>query len=229
MPKATIFIILIICMAWSTCHKSNVAHSPIQREIARGSTEADAALLQPDVKSAIRSVDFANFTYVLSAARPNEAETFTLRGGKATTHRTSEEVKLSYLAYGDVTSDGVEEAFIVLGLNSRGTVVTCLIYIYALKSGNPNLLWSFQSGDRGAGGLRQITAENGNLLLELYGKDKVIGSNLYGLETGVCCPKEYTRTIYQWQKKEFVLQGMTILPNDQLGAPVLMPRYVSLN
>ena len=75
-----------------------------------------------------------------------------------------------------------------------------------LRKGNPQLLWAFETGDRADGGLKRVFAENGELLVELHGKDKIIGRNLYeddGADTGDCCPAHFTRTRYTWSRNRF--------------------------
>ena len=78
------------------------------------------------------------------------------------------------------------------------------------------MLWAFETGDRADGGYKNVFAENGQLVVELYGKDKIIGTNLYkddGTKNGACCPSYFTRTRYEWVKNRFRQQGMSeVLP-----------------
>lgn len=41
------------------------------------------------------------------------------------------------------------------------------------------MIWDFDTGGRADGGLRQVYAEDGQLVIELYGKDRVVS----GLES----------------------------------------------
>lgn len=140
-------------------------------------------------------------------------------------------VSLPYLSYGDVTGDEAEEAMVVFFENVKGTAIPYYVYVYTLKKGSPKLLWSFETGDRADGGLRQAYAENGELVIELYGNGKVIGGDLYaedGTTGGDCCPTHFTRARYQWQGNRFQQKGKEeILSNPVGGAPVVMPRYDS--
>jgi hypothetical protein len=182
----------------------------------------------PSPNSPIRSIDFANFTYPANPGSSDGTNNFTLQHGRYNGNDGQANVNLAYLAYGDVTGDGVEEAIVVLGISVRGTATPHIAYIYVLQNNGTKLLWSFQTGDRGAGGLRQVYAENGALVIELYGESKVIGRNLYGQEVGVCCPRVFTRARYQWQGNSFRQQGgEETLPNPESGASVVMPRYGS--
>lgn len=110
-------------------------------------------------------------------------------------------VVIVHVDYGDVTGDGVEEAFVVLYAELGGNAASQDVFIYAWRREHPELLWKFATGDRADGGLRQIYAHGGRLVIELYGVGTIIGRELYGtnpVEVGSCCPKNYTRTKYKW-------------------------------
>ena len=114
------------------------------------------------------------------------------------------------IEYGDVTGDGQEEAMVVLYAERGGTESSNDVFVYTLKNGKPVVLWKFASGDRADGGLRKIYAEDGQLVIELAGKNKIIGGDLYaddGTSTGACCPTVFTRTKYQWVGGRFRRRG----------------------
>lgn len=151
----------------------------------------------------IHSVDFANFTYPWTTDRidrTNPKKTFTLRNGElpATRNRRGliDEmgVFLQNVKYGDVTGDGVEEAIISLSIQTGGSAIPGIIYIYTLQKGRPVLLWSRSTGDRADGGSRNVYAENGRLVVEL---NSSVGSR------GDCCPTQFTRTRYEWRGGRF--------------------------
>jgi hypothetical protein len=172
--------------------------------------------------SAIRSVDFANFTYPVEDV-VGGMKSITLHQGRYEGDNHRDPINLAYRAYCDVTGDGMEEAIIVLEVSVKGTAIPHIAYIYGLRNDNPQLLWTFETGDRGDGGLRQIGAENGELIIELYGKDKLIGKDLYGGEGGACCPKFFTRARYEWLGDHFQQKGTEeTLPNpENHGSPVM--------
>jgi hypothetical protein len=119
-------------------------------------------------------------------------------------------LKLGSIEYGDVTGDGNEEAIIDLGWITGGSAIPDLVYIYSLKDSRPKLLFTFQTGDRADGGYRHVYAENGGLVIELEGKDKIIGKDLYvdnGTKNGLCCPTFFTRTRYEWTGTRFLPRG----------------------
>lgn len=169
----------------------------------------------------IRKVDFTNFTY------PSEFVGY--RGGFKVTNgerppnkRTDTGIpldiwlKLGDVSYGDVTGDGVEEAIVDLGWITGGSAIPDLIYVFGLNGNDLKLLWAFETGDRADGGYRDVFVEDGQLVVELLGKNKIIGKNLYagdGTNNGLCCPTVFTRSRYQWTGNRFTLkQTPQVLP-----------------
>jgi hypothetical protein len=131
-----------------------------------------------------------------------------------------------YIGYGDATGDGEEEGLVALGVESGGSAQPHVIYVYGMRGNHPGLLWRFEDGDRADGGLRRIYAENGGLVVELYGKGKIVGGDLFaddGTPGGDCCPTHFTRARYRWDGERFMLNGEPeVLPNPAgRGSPVL--------
>ena len=144
----------------------------------------------------IRSIDFANFTYPGDPVFQDGTKSFTLQNGRFKPEDDSGPVGLAYLAYGDATADGNEEAIIALNTSVKGSAIPYFVYIYSWQDQKPKLLWSFAAGDRADGGLRQAHAVAGELVIELYGKSKMIGKDLYahdGKSGGACCPTHFTQ------------------------------------
>ncbi len=135
-------------------------------------------------------------------------------------------VGLGPITYGDVTGDGEEEALVELYAEAGGTEASEDVYIYTQQGGNPVLLWKFATGDRADGGLRRIAAENGELVVELFGVGTAIQKKLYGTEdVGACCPKHFTRTKYKWVAPQFQQDGPEeVFPNPSGDSnPVMSP------
>jgi hypothetical protein len=178
----------------------------------------------PMPNSPIRSADFANFTYPIIADLKvfgSRRKTFTLKNGEFPETKDAVGMFLpkgtTPVSYGDVTGDGDEEALVRIGVDTNGgTASISCIYVYAWRNNMPELLWSFVGGDRADGGLRSAYAESGGLVVELKGKDKIIGTDLYaddGTSSGACCPTFFTRTRYQWNGKGFKQIGKAeVLP-----------------
>lgn len=181
-------------------------------------------------KSAIRQVDFRNLSYPKLPTGKCSLEEIHLKDGKYKApeewapDRTSSvgcwKVTLGRVDYGDVTGDGIEEAIVTLYAEMGGTESSQDVYIYTSQGGEPVLLWKFATGDRADGGQRRIFAENGALVIELFGKGAVIGKYLYDTEdVPDCCPEHYTRTKYRWQENRFQQDGPeVVLPNPSGNA-----------
>jgi hypothetical protein len=174
--------------------------------------------------SSIRLIDFTNFTYPSGVVGKNGG--FKLSQGELLPKQRDKVGRpldmwlvLDTIVYGDVTGDGNEEAIINLGWVTGGTATPNLIYIYTLRNKRLKLLWRFETGDRADGGYKNVYAENGNLVIELLGKDKIIGKDLYaddGVHLGDCCATLFTRTRYKWNGRRFRRIGAAeILPMTQ--------------
>jgi hypothetical protein len=174
------------------------------------------AQASPVPDSPIRRIDFENFSYPFPE-RPHGRKKIRLRDGEQPPTLFGEHgiphnwgYILSEVSYGDLTGDDIEEAIVILGIISSGSGIPNYVYIYTLRHGRPALLWSFETGDRADGGLQKVAAENGELLIELRGRNKVIGTDLYaddGTGKGDCCHDAFTRTRYRWLRGRFRHRG----------------------
>jgi hypothetical protein len=156
----------------------------------------------------VRSVDFANFTYPWPADLidpTNPKKTFSLRGGRRQPTRDrsgfidQEGVSLGRVRYSDVTGDGVEEAILYMGIQTGGSAMPGIVYIYTLRGGHPRPLWYFSTGDRADGGLHKVYAENGELVVELYGPQR--------RWEGDGQLMRFTRRRYVWRSNRFRPKG----------------------
>jgi len=132
--------------------------------------------------------------------------------------------RLSYLTYGDVTGDGVEEAIVVLSAPfTGGTMRLNCVYVFTQQGERPKLLWAFGTGDRADGGLRQVFVQDGALVVERYKKTA---------NSGDCCAPLFTRVRYRWEGNRFQQIGKEeSVPNpdsNSPSAPIMSP-YRSLN
>lgn len=126
--------------------------------------------------------------------------------------RSTRRIGLSYVTtkYMDVTGDGQDEAFVILKIETTGSAIPQIVYVFTWKDGQPELIWYFGTGDRADGGLKDLRAENGSLVVELYGQDRfLLGETethkITGDEEQLCCPTYFTRTTYKWSGKNFLL------------------------
>ncbi|HEV7699963.1 MAG TPA: hypothetical protein VGO43_07025 [Pyrinomonadaceae bacterium] len=143
-------------------------------------------------------MDFANFTYVWPSELVDAVKAkrkFTLTGGKLKPRKQQMGVSLGKVKYSDVTGDGIEEAIVSMSIQTGGSAIPGMVYVYSLRSGRPSVLWYFSTGDRADGGLRNIYSEKTNLVVELFGPKKK------GEADGQL--KRFTRTRYVWQNGRF--------------------------
>jgi hypothetical protein len=196
-------------------------------------SESPSTEKEPD--SPIRKLDFGNFVFPKLPSRKCSKQKIALVNGR---YDAPEDlvprkipsvdcwsVALGPINYGDVTGDGKEDAIVTLSAELGGTEASDDVYIYAFGVRRPKLLWKFVTGDRADGGQRRIYAENGKLVIELYGIGTAIGKKLYGTEgPGACCPKHYTRTKYRWVGNHFQQDGkQEVLPNPSDSSEIVNP------
>ena len=223
--KNLAILLLLLFTAWiylSACSRPESQTPALAQSSASSSTtKKTEPSPSPTSNQPIRSIDFANISYPHYPVYTDEKKKYvTLKAGEGSP---------AYLNYGDVTGDGIEEAMMVLGIESRGSAIPEIVYIFGLDKDRPKLLWFFETGDRADGGVRQVYADNGELIVELYGKDRVIGSNVYRGDEGLCCPSSFTRACYEWRGNRFQLKGNPeVLPNPGGHASPVMPNYSSL-
>ncbi len=208
--------------------------------------------------SPIGKFDFKNYTYELPRGwqNPDGSTEITLKNGKIAPVETAVDedmdpekkaeakqqrrIGMTFVTakFLDVTSDGADEAIVVLKIETGGGAVPQIAYVFEWKGGKPELIWPFRTGDRADGGLKDVRAENGELVIELYGQDRfVLGQNETGKITGdeeqLCCPTFFTRSYYKWNGKNFLMQRKrltfpvgdpTAPPQENLGDIVNNPK-----
>jgi hypothetical protein len=130
--------------------------------------------------------------------------------------KASRRIGMSYVTtrFIDLTGDGKDEAVVILKVETAGSAIPQLVYVYEWKDGKPELIWNFRTGDRADGGLKDIRVENGVVVVELYGQDRFLlgeteTSKITGDEEQLCCPLFFTRTNYKWNGRTFLLQPET--------------------
>jgi hypothetical protein len=178
--------------------------------------------------SPLAGFDFKNYTYPLPRGwQDTDAKEAVLENGLR--RRSEEKIGLSYVTtkFGDATGDRIDEAFVVLKIQTAGAAIPQIVYVFTLKEEKPELIWFFRTGDRADGGLKNIYTENGEVLVELFGQDRfVLGevetSKITGDEEQLCCPIFFSRTRYKYNGKDFLLQGkrLTFSMQDKNAPPV---------
>lgn len=109
--------------------------------------------LETQHDSAIRKIDFANFTYE-GDPRFNQGKSFALRNGRYAGSVDSAVMNLIAVAYSDVTGDKVEEATVSLRANFAKETGQ-INYIYTISDGSPKLLRMFRGNVRSGDAQRQ--------------------------------------------------------------------------
>lgn len=216
--------------------------------------------------SPLGTFDFKNFTYPLPRGwHHQDGDEIVLVGGvlepvfedvgddmtpeEKAEAKAERRIGMSYVTtkYFDVDNDGEDEAAVVLKIETGGNAIPQLVYIYGWKDGQPELQWNFRTGDRADGGLKDIRAENGELVIELYGQDRfLLGQTETGKITGdeeqLCCPTFFTRSFYKWNGKNFLMQRKRLtfetanptakpLENhgDTMNDPIKSKKYLDAN
>jgi hypothetical protein len=232
-PTLGLFVCLAIAVIAAACDGSSGSATATGASTRPNQSELRSNESQP--KSPVRQIDFKNFPYPkLPTGKCSMNEVRLINGrydapAEIAGKRPAVDcwsVALGPITYGDVTGDGKEEAIVELYAEAGGTEASEDVYIYALRGGNPVLLWKFATGDRADGGLRRIATGSGELVVELFGVGTAIGKKLYGTEdVGACCPKHFTRTRYKWVGTQFQQDGSEEVFENPNGssAPVTSP------
>ena len=181
--------------------------------------------------SPLGKIDFKNYSYPLPRGWQNpDGSDLPLANGElkpvsadtdlgmdpeeAAEAKSQRRIGATYVAtrFFDVTGDGRDEAFVVLKIETFGSAIPQIVYIFSEVQDKPELIWYFRTGDRADGGLKDLRPVNGQLVLELYGQDRfLLGETETAKITDdyeqICCPTFFTRSFYKWNGKNFQLQG----------------------
>jgi hypothetical protein len=178
-------LFLTTVLSFTSCQKdiisSNLPSSSEPTQTPQVATSTPPIESAPNLNSPIRKVDFKNFTYPWTEGFSTKDErSFKLKEGEIPFVMNGQMgVSLVNIEYGDITNDGKDEAFINLNVETGGSSVPNMIYVYSIDTNKPKLLWSFETGDRAEGGFKKIYAESGNLAVETFGDNK------FGNEVGI--------------------------------------------
>ncbi len=163
--------------------------------------------------SPLAKFDFRNFTFPLPRGwQDADSKEISLENGER--GMTEDKIGMSYLTtkFGDADGDGNDEAFVILRVRTGGGAIPHLVYVFEWKDGKPEIVWYFRTGDRSDGGLKRVYAENGNLIVELFGQDRYIFGQMetlkiVGDEPRLCCPSDFTRNTYKRNAGGFSIEG----------------------
>lgn len=219
---ATRILITLAAIAWSSaCSSSPAEPAAPQAEPAAsepvgsppagdGPSRGDAATRSP-----IGSFDFRNHSFPLPRGwQDSDGEDAVLKSGVRPLAEEEGRIGLRFAGarFFDLTGDGEDEAAVILEIDTGGAAVPKIVYIYGWREDAPALLWMFRTGDRADGGLKDLYSSEGELVVELFGRDRfVLGETETGRITGdeddLCCPTFFTRSVYKLSDRNFRLSG----------------------
>lgn len=257
MNRVVIIFIFIASTLFLACQKTEVNNQNIQQAavLPTATQMASPTPAIPNLQaellddrntlsnSPIAKFDFKNYIYELPRGwqNPDGSTDIKLNDGRVEPAEANAKEKesddltslrrigmtLVATKFFDVTGDGEDEAVVILKIETGGSAIPQIVHIFSWKDGRPEIIWPFRTGDRADGGLKNIFADGGNLVVELYGQDRFL---LGETETGrigddveqLCCPTHFTRSVYKWNGKDFLMQGkrQTFLTSDPNSPPI---------
>jgi hypothetical protein len=175
-----------------------------------------------DKDSPIKKVDFKNFEYpIMNDAKDGKEEKLVLKEGMIEKTDKTPGAKIGKVQYADLTNDGKEEAIIDVNLEKSEKENVNMVYVYTLDNEKPKLLWSFDAS--GDSGLKAISADKGNLVVELFGDTKFVEGKWKTAEAKEDAKKQFTKTLLKWNGKEFVVEGSPEVREVEANAETKKP------
>src|SRR5690349_11841971 len=115
--------VVVVVIAVVACSQGSIqSHSSATIPTSASPTPNPKMVSTPISNQAIRSIDFNHVAF------PHYPK-YTERGKRYVTIREGEGGPAS-LNYGDVTGDGIEEAMMMFGIESRGSAIPEIVYVY---------------------------------------------------------------------------------------------------
>lgn len=240
-------IILLFSACGGTVETASTETAPVPTVAVESTATPEASPPQPKIPnlqteildernkttaSPLGNFDFKNYKYPLPRGwQDSDGKEVELVDGKRPMEMTEEveRIGLSYATtkFLDVTGDGQDEAFVILKIETGGGAIPQLVYVFTWKTDAPELIWYFRTGDRADGGLKDIRAENGLAVVELFGQDRYIlgeldTAKITGDEEQLCCPTHFTLSRYKWNGNAFRLEGkrLTYQTADKDAPPI---------
>lgn len=157
----------------------------------------------PD-KQAIRRTDFKNYTYhpdCLGGDNVSKGEAVRVRNGEYMQGKDIDRVYFAVqeVVYGDLNSDGVEEAVVRTLCNTGGTGQFTDGIIFTVRNNRPVFVTTLGTGDRADGGIQSVRIENGLLKVDRYGGN-----------SGACCPDYIETYTFKLRSSELVAVGKPV-------------------
>jgi hypothetical protein len=144
--------------------------------------------------SAIRIIDFQNYTFPWTKTFGGKEKSFSLKNGTSKL-ADGRSLRLKSLSYVNVADDDEEQALVNVSIDV-GNATYEMLYVFALENGKPKLLESFEFGENNIY-FGTAFAAHGELIIETYRQTA---------NDAECCPSVFEISYYKWQKDKFILQ-----------------------
>ena len=143
-----------------------------------------------DANTAIRSVDFRNFTYDIG-----EGEIVTTSDGEFFRDDPEDKLYLQVVGvdFGDLDGNKTEEAAVWLLLDTGGTGQFTYSQVFKMVAGRPKAAAQTAIGDRASDGIHDVFVDAGQLVEDRYTNGQ-----------GACCPSEISRFRYRLKGSRLV-------------------------
>lgn len=108
------------------------------------------------------------------------------------------------VAFGKITDMG-EVAMVTVVFHTGGTANWEYMYVLAMRAGKPQVVAWMEAGSRAYMGLRRVSTDRGDLVLEVNDPDKRVGD---------CCSTGSITFHYRWQQGVFRQIGKPVRADD---------------
>lgn len=211
MSKKVIFIVGLVLVigllglaaCFNETAKDGKSETPVNTEA--NNTTATAV---NENDSPIKKVDFKNFEYTtMTDSKDGKEGKLVLKEGKLEKTDKANGITLGKVQYADLTNDKKDEAIVTLESVGDDKAKTNMVYVYTLENDAPKMLWSFETKGGEDSGLKGISAEKGNLLVEIFGDAKFEKGKWEITASKEKDKKQFTKTELKWNGKEFAVEG----------------------
>ena len=188
------------------------------------------ALPQPQIKelplnessnSAIGKIDFGNFKY--PSIWKWLKHPVKLKNGELEFEedRCGTTISLEEIKYLDFTNDGEDDALVILHNHTAcgSSSNQFAFFVFTMRNKRPQIIWKFTTGSEAHGGTRDFWLDNNELVVELYGRCKIVGVepkvDYSEIEFGGGTDwalKSTTKFRFGWNGQKFGQKSVEVLP-----------------
>lgn len=177
--------------------------------------------------SAIGRIDFGNFSYPkLWKELEKPAK---LKNGELVfegEYRCTTTISLDEVKYLDLTDDGEDDALVILSnqVSCGSSWGATSFLIFTMRNKKPQIIWRFTTGSEAHGGLRDFRLDGKELVVELYGRCKIVGfepkvdySEIKFNAGSDRALESTTRFRFGWNGRKFEQNSLEVLPYPYNG------------